>query len=290
MKTNFLILLFAVILAGGAKAQSDTAYRLHHFLPDSAQFITCLDGVVYSIAGDTLINGKKMKKVYNPNQYYAAIYEDTLNAKYFVVYESDTEEKLFMDFSAKEGDEIMVSDKYSSHKILVDSIWLDDSNRKIVSIRNKCGHIADDWIEGIGSSMNALIPFVTGYCHADGRFESLARVVVGDSIVYEQLSEVDCKNIETYFKNSEPNYNSINTSKTNDNICVYPNPAKDFLLVDTETFDCHTYEIITAGGSVLQNGELLPSIDISRLPQGAKFIVVKNNNGEIVYSNKFIKQ
>ncbi|MBO7145674.1 MAG: T9SS type A sorting domain-containing protein [Salinivirgaceae bacterium] len=284
MKTNFLILLFAVILAGGAKAQSDTAYRLHHFLPDSAQFITCLDGVVYSIAGDTLINGKKMKKVYNPNQYYAAIYEDTLNAKYFVVYESDTEEKLFMDFSAKEGDEIMVSDKYSSHKILVDSIWLDDSNRKIVSIRNKCGHIADDWIEGIGSLWNVLIPFVTGYCLSDGNVESLARVVVDDSIVYEHFSMEDCKSFELY------RYNSINSSKTNDNICVYPNPAKDFLIVDIESLDCLTYDIISVFGTIEQSGDLLPSINIGGLPQGSKLIVVKNDNGEIVYTNKFIKQ
>ena len=284
MKHKLLTLVLVVACTGGLRAQTDTAYHLHHFLPDSAQFTTCYDGVVYSIAGDTLINGKKMKKVYNPNQYYAAIYEDTLNAKYYAVYEGETEEKLFMDFSAKEGDEIMVSDKYSSHKISVDSTWFDDNNRKIVPISDECGRYVDNWVEGIGSSRNVLIPYVTSYCIADGRVESLARVVVGDSIVYEQFSEVDCKSFEPY------RYNSINSSKTYDNICVHPNPAKDFLLVVMESFECYTYEIISISGAVLQKGELLPSIDISCLPQGAKLIIVKNDNGEIVYSNKFIKQ
>ena len=120
MKHKLLTLVLVVACTGGLRAQTDTAYHLHHFLPDSAQFTTCYDGVVYSIAGDTLINGKKMKKVYNPNQYYAAIYEDTLNAKYYAVYEGETEEKLFMDFSAKEGDEIMVGVVNFLHFLAID--------------------------------------------------------------------------------------------------------------------------------------------------------------------------
>ena len=90
-------------------------------------------------------------------------------------------------------------------------------------------------------------------------------------------------------------YAQINVSKADALIKTYIISKKSAfsgcnVVVSNVTFDCLTYEIISASGAVLQNGELLPSIDISRLPQGAKFIVVKNDNGEIVYLNKFIKQ
>ena len=283
MKTNFLILLFAVILAGGAKAQSDTAYRLHHFLPDSAQFTTCYDGVVYSIAGDTLINGKKMKKVYNPNQYYAAIYEDTLNAKCYTVYDGEIEEKLFMDFSVKEGDEIHLPYYSSDVKLTVDEVYFVESGRKVVKVRSNV-KIAF-WVEGVGSILPVLFTDAADFAIIkESMGSSLAKVLVGDSIVYEQISDADCDAYEPH------RYDFIKTSSTNVAISIYPNPAKDFLLVDIESFDCLTYEIISASGAVLQSGDLLPSINISRLPHGSKLFIVKNDNEEVVYSNKFIKQ
>ena len=284
MKAKLLALLWMFACASGLRAQTDTAYHLHHFLPDSAQFTTCFDGVAYSITGDTLINGKKMKKVYAPFLYYAAIYEDTLNAKYYAVYKGETEEKLFMDFSANVGDEVTVSDKYSTQKVTVDSVFFDKNGRKVVSIISDCHSNFDDWTEGIGSFWNILIPNVTLYCIADATSDAVARVTVGDSIVYEHFSIEDCKYLSQF------RYNSINDSKTDANIRVYPNPAKEYLLINIEHFECCTYEIISVSGSLLQSGDLLPSIDICNLPQGLKLIVIKDDNNEIVYSTKFLKE
>ena len=280
MKLKLIALVLVVACAGRLKAQSDTTYHLHHFLPDSAQFTTCYDGVVYSIAGDTLINDKKMKKVYNPNQYYAAIYEDTLNAKYYVVYEGETEAKLFMDFSVKEGDEIHLPYSYDV-KLAVDEVYFHESGRKVVKVRSNIK--VAFWVEGVGNLWPVLFTNVADFVLFKESSESpLAKVLVGDSIVYEQISDADCKS-------SEP-YSSIKANYTNIDISIYPNPAHDRLLIDSKTFECISYEIVSTSGAVLQEGDLLPYIDISSLPQGVKFIVVKNDNGDIVYLNKFIKQ
>lgn len=60
MKTNFLILLFAVILAGGAKAQNDSTLKV-----DCGENIVICPGdlyaVIYSEATDTLFIGKNVK-------------------------------------------------------------------------------------------------------------------------------------------------------------------------------------------------------------------------------------
>ena len=82
---------------------------------------------------------------------------------------------------------------------------------------------------------------------------------------------------------------SINGTKANADIRIYPNPAKDYLLIDTEDFECLTYVIVSTNGAILQSGELPPYIDITNLPNGINLIIVRNDNGEIVYSNRFIK-
>ena len=278
MKTRLLLLFSAFLATGAVKAQSDTTYHLQHFLPDSANFITCLDWV-YCIAGDTVINGKKMKKVYDsavkPDNYYAAIHEDTLNAKYYVIYKDETDEKLFMDFSSNVGGNIMVSDQYETLKVQVDSVNYDEKGRKVVFLRSECGDF-DCWVEGLGSTRFML--FRPTYCIVDITVPPLKKITIGDSIVYEQYTNDDC---ETF------SYSSVITITTKFN--TYPNPAKNFLIIDAEDYDCYTYEIISSSGAVQQSGELTPSIDISRLPSGTKLIVVKDDNGNVLYTSKFIK-
>lgn len=279
MKTRLLLLFFAVFSAGLLRAQSDSTYQLQHFLPDSAQFMDC-DQTCYIIAGDTVINGKKMKKVYENKHYYAAINEDTVNAKYYVVYENSTEEKLFMDFSVKKGDKVVVSDNFNTEEVTVVDVSFDEKGRKVVE--TEVGNwIADVWVEGIGSVCDVLFTGVTLYGIADIDIKPLARIIVGNSIVYESITPEICDKDRGV---------STKETKSDANICIYPNPAKDFLIIDAQDYDCHTYEIVSASGVVLQNGELFPSIDISRLPKGVKLIVVKDDNANVLYSSKFIKK
>ena len=290
MKIKLLLLsVLAVVSTLTLRAQtdsivsvkSDSTYYLHFFLPDSAQFMDC-DWTRYTIAGDTVINGKKMKKVYETIYYSAAIYEDTLNAKYYVVYENSTDEKLFMDFSVKKGDEVIVTNSYVTKKVIVEDVRFDEKGRKMVEITAEgCMDLADVWIEGVGSVADVLFPEVSLYCIIDVWRKPLARIIVGDSVLYERITAEICD----YYRGV-----SINYAKTDASICIYPNPAKDFLIIDAADYDCHTYEIISVSGAVQQSGELLPSIDISHLPVGVKLIVVLDDNGKTVCLSKFVKK
>lgn len=289
MKTKLLFVLLVVFSAGTLKAQTDSTYHLQHFLPDSAQFMDC-DLTYYIIAGDTVINEKKMKKTYvsSLEHYYAAIYEDTLNAKYYAVYKNSTKEILFMDFSVNKGDKVYLPLYYDDDEpidstwAIAESVYFDESGRKVVEMTN--GWEFSGWVEGIGSLVPILFeePFKFKVIR-EVNDPSLAKVVVGDSIVYERFTAEQCE----YFKQ----FKGVNiNTETEVSISTYPNPAKDFLIIDAQDYDCHTYEIISAFGTVEQSGALLPSIDISRLPVGVKVIVIKDDNGNVLYTSRFIKK
>lgn len=289
MKTRLLLLFSAFLATGAVKAQSDTTYHLQHFLPDSAQFMECDQTCYYIIAGDTIINGKKMKKTYRSSleYYYAAIYEDTLNAKYYAVYKNSTKEILFMDFSVNKGDKVYLPLYYGDDKPMdstwatAKSVYFDESGRKVVEVSN--GWETSGWVEGIGCLYPILFeePFKFEVIR-EVNDPSLAKVVVGDSIIYERFTAEQCE----YFKQFE----GVDIyTKTESSINTYPNPAKNFLIIDAEDYDCYTYEIISASGTVQQSGILLPSIDISRLSDGVKLIVVKDDNENVLYTSRFIK-
>ena len=125
-----------------------------------------------------------------------------------------------------------------------------------------------------------LFSGVTLYGIADIDIKPLARIMVGDSVIYERITAEICDKDRGI---------SINDTKTKASISIYPNPAKDFLFIDAESLECCTYEIVSTSGAILQNGELLPSIDISHLAHGLKLFVVKDDNGTVIYSGRFVK-
>lgn len=246
--------------------------------------MTC-DSAFYIINGDTLISGKKMKKVYKShiNNYFAAIHEDTLNAKYYVVYKGSSEEKLFMDFSVEKDDVVKVSDNKASVDVVVEKTYFGETGRKSIYVKSTNSGDFDFWVEGVGSTLDILIPDVSLYGHAGIESEALVRVTMGDSIVYERVTVEDCEYLKFLLRSS------INNANHDTGISIYPNPAKDFLLIDIESFDCLNYEIISTSGTVLQSGDLLPSIDIGKLPQGVKMMVIRDENGQILATKRFVK-
>ena len=262
-------------------AHPDTAYHLRHFLPDSAQFIDNCDKPMYNIAGDTIINGKKMKKVYrNTESYYAAIYEDTMNAKYYAVCKGDTAEKLIVDFSVNKGDRLTVYNmnyKIMNYNLMAYDVSFDENGRKIIRISCNGRGECDVWVEGVGSVWSGVFPDIDCDRKILAPKCPLSKVVVGKDVVYGQNEPISKVVV------------SINGTKANADIRIYPNPAKDYLLIDTEDFECLTYVIVSTDGAILQSGELPSCIDITNLPNGINLIIVRNDNGEIVYSNRFIK-
>lgn len=288
---QFSILTVLMLVVGNVFSQTDSTitYRLQHFLPDTAFYYSCENSLVRTVCGDTIINGNKMHKVYNKTGFYddehyeAAIREDTLSGKLYVLYkdseyEDPQKEVLLMDFSVEEGDTVILprGKSYYGEMLVhvVDDIYYDEKGRKVIETITPEYNCVIDWIEGIGCVSNAIFPPVCGLC--DAIWHPLIRMFVGDSVVYDFGS--DCSV-------------AIEEHNTLQEKCsIYPNPASSYLIVDLEQIDCLSYEIITPVGVVCQSLELSNTIDISDVPSGINHLIVRNGDGDILYFSKFIKK
>jgi hypothetical protein len=85
----------------------------------------------------------------------------------------------------------------------------------------------------------------------------------------------------------------INEVTDNYNVSIYPNPANDYLMINTTTNENLKIEIYTIRGQSVISTECINNasqmrIDISQLPSGMYFIRIANNQNNI--TKKFVKE
>lgn len=288
---QFSILTVLMLVVGNVFSQTDSTitYRLQHFLPDTAFYYSCENSLVRTVCGDTIINGNKMHKVYNKTGFYddehyeAAIREDTLSGKLYVLYkdseyEDPQKEVLLMDFSVEEGDTVILprGKSYYGEMLVhvVDDIYYDEKGRKVIETITPEYNCVIDWIEGIGCVSNAIFPPVCGLY--DAIWHPLIRMFVGDSVVYDFGS--DCSV-------------AIEEHNTLQEKCsIYPNPVSDYILVDIEQVECMRYEIVASTGKTFQMSDLNYCIDISSIPSGTYLFVIKDESEIVVFVQRFVKK
>lgn len=288
---QFSILSVLMLVVENVFSQTDSTitYRLQHFLPDTAFYYSCENLLVRTVCGDTIINGNKMHKVYiktglyDEEHYEAAIREDTLSGKLYVLYkdseyEDPQKEVLLMDFSVEEGDTVILPRWKSCYGEMlvhvVDDIYYDEKGRKVIETITPEYNCVIDWIEGIGCVSNAIFPPVCGLY--DAIWHPLIRMFVGDSVVYDFGS--DCSV-------------AIEEHNTLQEKCsIYPNPASSYLIIDLDQIDCLSYEIITQAGTVCQTSDLNYCIDISNVPVGINYLIIKDEKGKVISFSKFVKK
>ncbi len=76
------------------------------------------------------------------------------------------------------------------------------------------------------------------------------------------------------------NTTGMNNSSYDQELLVYPNPAKDILHLKVEGLIVNSYSITTINGQEVQNGFLSGNdlkIDISQLPNGMYFVTLRSN-------------
>ena len=84
-------------------------------------------------------------------------------------------------------------------------------------------------------------------------------------------------------------YEPVNINDVNDSgFEIYPNPAKDFIRINTESQEVISYKIFDISGKQLSSGNLSKSqtIDISRFSKGLYFIELELDNRTVI--EKFI--
>jgi len=149
--------------------------QLKFFLPDSNAYFS-ISSYKFWFQGDTIINNKKYKKVFQQNYdtiadfnkaiYYAGVREDTINEKIICIQKDDGIERLLADFSLNPSDTTSVYSFWpfgSPEKKLVnvknvDSIQINDFYRKRINIDHGYLNYEESWIEGIGSTFGLFYP------------------------------------------------------------------------------------------------------------------------------------
>ncbi len=74
------------------------------------------------------------------------------------------------------------------------------------------------------------------------------------------------------------------TNKTNPEISIYPNPAKDYIQINTDNLNIETCEIVDINGKTIKHQTINTSkfkIKIADLPKGIYFLKFNTNNGII---------
>jgi len=78
--------------------------------------------------------------------------------------------------------------------------------------------------------------------------------------------------------------NILSINETNQEIKLYPNPANNYLIIDSKSFINQNYEIIDISGKILIKNKILNNkqeIDLTNLKTGIYFIKINKNSYKI---------
>lgn len=262
--------------------------------------------VSLTIRGDTIVNGKKYKKLFDEAFYfdnvrkvhtnqivgsnlYALLRDDTLSRKVYCIHINPTnetlpcpanEEVLLFDFSVEEGDTLdWCSLNWQNHYPKVDSIrfeafdWTPDIQRKTLytkllwSIYGDLGTNTVAITEGIGYDI--IGPFLRG--------SYLLDYCIG--------TDAQC-GIITATKNIP----------LRDVFKIYPNPISDYILIEKEGNPFENGAMIRVvdqfGRVVLKQhhkAEVQQRVNTTNLPNGIFLVEIVDHEGVIQYREKIIK-
>lgn len=248
--------------------------------PDS-NAIWSVSGKKYFIQGDSLYNSIEYQKIYVENDsvislgdFFALIREDINEKKVYAIYKDSTNEHLLYDFSLEVGDETVVfplaSEVYSgpvSVKVdSVDSVYIyDDYRRKLhISGIEENDFFTEEWIEGIGSTFGLFGSGLSGIVIFDAYYPFLLCYEQNNNLLYNNPDFLTCYEPQVSTKKNLA-LNQVN---------IYPNPALQYLIVETFSNQSN-YIIKSSNGKIMKQGTIKSMkeiIDVSDMMNGVYFI------------------
>jgi hypothetical protein len=248
--------------------------------PDS-NAIWSVSNKKYFIQGDSVLNSIEYRKVYVENDsvislgsFYALIREDSNEKKIYAIHKDSINEHLLYDFSLDIGDEAIVfpleSEVYSgpvSVKVdSVDSIYIyDDYRRKLhISGVEENDFFSEEWIEGIGSSFGLFGSGLSGIVIFDAYYPFLLCYEQNNNLLYNNPDFLTCYEPQVSTKKNLA-LNQVN---------IYPNPALQYLIVETFSNQSN-YIIKSINGKIMKQGTIKSMkeiIDVSDMMNGDYFI------------------
>jgi hypothetical protein len=244
--------------------------------------------------GDTIINGLKYIKYYDPTLK-SAVRNDSINKIVYRYNFFSKKDEVLFNFNLTVGDTVLVLDKTIKYWIKdIDSVLLLDGRYHNRYSFNDPAKMMDPapklspWIEGLGyfhsnvysslsESLEESTMYITVCASANGK-----KLIKGSGYPGPTDFE-DCGGIIT----------DIQTSENSNAIILYPNPVSNKLQLKWSEQNKNTamhFSITDCLGKIILEGaDTYEFIDVSVLPPGLYFISLTDKQGNLV-RNKFIKQ
>ena len=194
------------------------------------------------------------------------------NSKLYLVEPDSTTELLIMDLDLEVGDSfLMKTDFEQTRTIYVDSVYLLNGKKHIqfddiIGLTTQPGQCKRTFIEGMAPNWG---------------FESqITHLIVCKYDDYIQTYSFENEHIkDCSFKNM-----NIDDRIREDNIIIYPNPAKDVIYIDNiENLDINFISIVNIQGQTIKQYETkINQIDVSNIDAGLYFIKISTSKGNIM--------
>lgn len=244
---------------------------------------------------DTIIDGKSYKKLYSFTErefdietatFVCGIRENE-NKQVFVASYHNQQEFLLYDFSLTEGDSILAESngEYDLYFNVtdIDTIDYNGVERRKITLQFY-NYAWVTWIEGIGNIEGLLMDW-RSYTMA---MDPMPNVRLRCYEHNEECLYSDFSFNESIYDCYTPLYTGLEENETQNNILLYPNPAKERLYINT-SIPIKQMTICNLLGQEIQkynNLETTSSIDIRGLKEGVYFVKLSTEKG--VYATKII--
>lgn len=246
---------------------------------------------------DTIIDGKSYKKLYSFTErefdietatFVCGIRENE-NKQIFVASYHNQQEFLLYDFSLTEGDSILAESngEYDLYFNVtdVDTIDYNGVERRKITLQFY-NYAWVTWIEGIGNIEGLLMDW-RSYTMA---MDPMPNVRLRCYEHNEECLYSDFSFNESIYDCYTPLYTGLEENETQNNILLYPNPAKERLYINT-SIPIKQMTICNFLGQEIQknnNLETTSSINISGLNEGVYFVKIYTE--KVVHTTKIIKE
>ena len=244
---------------------------------------------------DTIIDGKSYKKLYSFTErefdietatFVCGIRENE-NKQVFVASYHNQQEFLLYDFSLTEGDSILAESngEYDLYFNVtdVDTIDYNGVERRKITLQFY-NYAWVTWIEGIGNIEGLLMDW-RSYTMA---MDPMPNVRLRCYEHNEECLYSDFSFNESIYDCYTPLYTGLEENETQNNILLYPNPAKERLYINT-SIPIKQMTICNFLGQEIQkynNLETTSSINISGLNEGVYFVKIYTE--KVVLSKKIV--
>ena len=244
---------------------------------------------------DIIIDGKSYKKLYSFTErefdietatFVCGIRENE-NKQVFVASYHNQQEFLLYDFSLTEGDSILAESngEYDLYFNVtdIDTIDYNGVERRKITLQFY-NYAWVTWIEGIGNTEGLLMDW-RSYTMA---MDPMPNVRLRCYEYNEECLYSDFSFNESIYDCYTPLYTGLEENETQNNILLYPNPAKERLYINT-SIPIKQMTICNLLGQEIQknnNLETTSSIDISGLKEGVYFVKIYTEKA--VYATKII--